>query len=106
MTVEHRHHSRLKINVIANFVGRSWSGLLGLLVVPVQLHYLGVEAFGLLGFFVSLQVIVNLLDMGLSTTASREVAIRLGNPDRMGECNDLVRTLEFVYGAEALLIIA
>ncbi|MBM4421931.1 MAG: hypothetical protein FJ030_00900 [Chloroflexi bacterium] len=95
----------LKYNAIANFVGRSWAGLLGLALVPIQIHYLGIEAYGLLGFFASLQAIVALLDIGLSTTANREIAIRLNTPNRAGECRGLVRTLEIFYGAEALVIV-
>lgn len=93
-------------NIIANFVGRVWPSLLGLALVPVYLRYLGVEAYGLVGFFVSLQALIGFLDLGLSTTTNREVAFGLSSPGQKEKTRDLVRTLEMVYGLIALLIAA
>ena len=47
---------------------------IGLLVVPVYLRALGVEAYGLIGFLALLQGMLQLLDLGLIPTISREVA--------------------------------
>jgi O-antigen/teichoic acid export membrane protein len=93
-------------NIIANFVGRVWPGLLGLALVPVYLRYLGVEAYGLVGFFVSLQALISFLDLGLSTTTNREVAFGLSSSGQKEKTRDLVRTLEMVYGLVAFLIAA
>lgn len=38
-------------NLIAGLVNSVWSALVGLAVVPFYLDYLGVEAYGLIGFF-------------------------------------------------------
>ncbi|MBE0669801.1 MAG: polysaccharide biosynthesis protein [Anaerolineales bacterium] len=93
-------------NIIANFVGRVWPSLLGLALVPVYLHYLGIEAYGLVGFFVSLQALIGFLDLGLSTTTNREVAYGLSSAGQKEKTRDLMRTLEVVYGLVALLIAA
>lgn len=94
----------LRRNVVANFLGQAWSGLLNIAFVPVYVHYLGIEAYGLVGFLASLQATLSALDLGLSTTANREIAQRSRREDLIGEGCDLVRTLEVFYGAEALLI--
>ncbi|HEY5595073.1 MAG TPA: oligosaccharide flippase family protein, partial [Nitrospiria bacterium] len=96
--------SILRRNILANISGQAWSAVLGLLLVPVYLHYMGVEAYGLVGFFASLQAIIAVLDMGLGTTANREVARRTARAETAGESRNLVRTLEIIYWTVGLLI--
>lgn len=94
----------LRSNIIANFLGKVWPSLLGLILVPVYLRYLGIEAYGLIGFFVSLQVLISFLDLGLSTTTNREVARGLKTRENQEWTRDLIRTLEVIYGLIALVI--
>lgn len=65
---------RLRRNLIAGVGGSAWTALVGLAATPFYLHYLGVEAFGLVGVFLTLQAMLSLLDLGLSPTMSRETA--------------------------------
>lgn len=94
----------LKRNIIANFLGKIWPSLLGLLLVPVYLKYLGVEAYGLIGFFVSLQGLIGFLDMGLSTASVREVARSNNDLNAADSVRDLVHTFEVIYWGVAFLI--
>ena len=50
------------------------SAALGLLVVPIYVRLLGVEAYGLVGFLALLQGLLTILDLGLMPTAMRSVA--------------------------------
>ncbi len=87
----------LKANVLANLGGNIWSAILSIVFVPLYLKYIGSEGYGLIGIFASVQVIMYLLDSGLSTTLNRELArlsVLEGTQHKMG---DLVRTLEVVY---------
>ena len=95
--------STLKKNVLANFGGKAWSGLIQLIFVPFYIKFLGMEAYGLIGFFIMLQGLLSLLDLGLSTTLNRELASRSvgGNAK---ETRDLVRTLEWIYWPIAIVI--
>jgi len=93
-----------KRNVLANFFGKVWPSLLGLVLVPIYLRYLGIEAYGLIGFFVALQGLITFLDLGLSTTSNREVAKGLILREQRERMRDLVRTLEVIYGFVALVI--
>jgi O-antigen/teichoic acid export membrane protein len=84
-------------NIVANFLGRSWALLMGVLFVPVYLHFLGVEPYGLIGIFTVLQAMVVVADFGMSITVTREMArasVQAGGADHMP---DLVRTFEIVY---------
>lgn len=94
-----------KRNVIANFFGRAWPNVLAFLFVPIYIEYLGIEAYGLIGFFTSLQAMFSFLDLGLSTTANREVAMRHDQPSLIDEMRKIIRTLEVVYIVTACLIV-
>ena len=87
----------VKHNIVANFVGRAWAALIGLIFLPLYLRFLGIEAYGLIGFYVSLMALFTVLDMGLSTTLNREVARLSVFPEAARETRDLVRTFEVIY---------
>ena len=93
----------LKANIIANLVGNGWTALISILFVPLYLKYIGPEGYGLIGIFASLQVVLSLLDSGLSTTLNKEIA-RLGVlPNTQQQMRNLVKTLGTVYWVIALV---
>jgi len=98
---------KLGRNLLAGLVNSIWSALIGLSVVPFYLKYLGVEAYGLIGFFVTIQALLQLLDMGMTPTINREVA-RCSASGNLGEAGKLLHTLAIIYwsvaGVIALLI--
>jgi O-antigen/teichoic acid export membrane protein len=98
--------SKLKRNIGANLSGNIWTGLMGLVFVPLYIKFLGIEAYGLIGVFVSLLAIFGLLDMGLSSTLNREIARSAVQEGNAQEMRDLVRTLEIPYWLIGLLISA
>lgn len=77
--------SVLQKNVLANFLGKGWSLLMGLVFVPFYIRFLGVEAYGIIGFFSTLLVAVSLLEFGLSATMNREMARYSVQPERSDE---------------------
>ena len=96
--------SQLQVNLAANFAGRMWGALIGLIFVPVYVRYLGIESYGLVGFFAALQATAQVLDFGLAATLNRELARLSALPDRRGDARDFVRTLEVGYwGVGAVL---
>lgn len=94
----------VKRNLLANYAGAAWSGLMGLAFLPLYVQYLGIEAYGLIGFFASLQVWFALLDMGLSPTLNREMARFTAGQHTAQGIRDLLRSMEFIYGGIALLL--
>jgi O-antigen/teichoic acid export membrane protein len=93
-------------NLLANFSGRLFTGVLTLALVPAYLGFLGMEAYGLVAFFATLQVVVAALDLGLSTTLNREVARLSALEGSAREARDLVRTAEVGYWLVAALVAA
>lgn len=100
---------KLGRNLLAGLVNSVWSALIGLAVVPFYLKYLGIEAYGLIGFFVTTQAVLSLLDMGMAPTINREVA-RCSASGNLKEAGKLLHSLAVVYwcmaGVIALLILA
>ena len=64
----------LKKNIIANYLGRFYTIIIGIVVLPIYLKYLGAESYGMVGFFTMLISWMMLLDMGFSQVLSRETA--------------------------------
>jgi O-antigen/teichoic acid export membrane protein len=98
--------SPVERNVIANFAGRAWTGILSLAFIPLYVRLMGIETYGLVGVYVSLVSLISVLDLGLSSTLSRELA-RLSAArglDASIEARDLVRTLEVVFWSAGALI--
>jgi O-antigen/teichoic acid export membrane protein len=93
--------SSLAAGVLAGLAGTGWGALLQLLAVPVYLHFLGPEAYGLVGFHVALTATLQVLDLGLSATLNRELARASGDAH---ELRDLTRTFEIGYGALGVLL--
>ncbi len=91
-------------NYLAGLSNSIWSALVTLAVVPFYLKYLGIEAYGLVGFLVFTQGIVQLLDVGLGPTISREVARYTAQGD-LPSASQLLRTLAVVYWSTAALIL-
>lgn len=99
------NHS-LKISTLSNFASSAWMALLGILFVPVYLHYIGVESYGLIGIFNSLIALAWLFDFGLSGVINRELARLSAYPDKNQEIQDLTRTIEVINLLTAISITA
>jgi O-antigen/teichoic acid export membrane protein len=94
----------LKKNVIANYLGQGWSGLIGLAFLPLYIKYLGIEAYGLIGIFALLQAWLALLDMGMTPTLNREMARFTAGVHTSQSIRDLLRSLETIcFGIAALI---
>jgi len=65
--------------------------------VPLYLKFLGIEAYGLIGFYSTLLGVLALADMGLTATLSREMARLEAREGADGEMGDLLRTYESIY---------
>jgi len=89
--------SGFKLDLAANFAGVGWSFLMQIACIPLYLRFLEIEAYGLIGFYLMLQAILQVVDLGLSPTMNREMARYSVQPEKAAEARDLVRTLEAGY---------
>jgi len=95
----------MRVNVTANFLGQISGVLLGLLFTPLYIHFLGIEAYGLIGFYLTLQGSMTFLEMGLGRACNRELA-RYSGQGEVGHhlMRVTLRTLEWVYWLVGLTI--
>lgn len=93
----------LKKNILANYASQLYVTLIGIVMVPLYIKYMGAEAYGLVGFFAMLQAWFNLLDMGLTPTMARETARFRGGATTALNYRRLVRALEGIFLFVALV---
>lgn len=93
----------LKGNILANYVSQIYVTMIGIVMVPLFVKYMGVEAYGLVGFFAMLQAWFQLLDMGLTPTMARETARFNGGAIDAQSLRRLLRALEGIFIAVAVL---
>lgn len=84
-------------NVIASYTSQLYVTLVGILMVPMYVRYMGTEAYGLVGFFAMLQAWFQLLDMGLTPTLTRETARFNGGATDALSLRRLLRALECIF---------
>jgi O-antigen/teichoic acid export membrane protein len=90
-------------NLLGGLAQSIWTTLIGIAVVPLYLRYLGVEAYGLIGFFATTQALLQILDLGLAPTVNREVARSAATGD-VTRAARLLHTLAIVYWWMAIAI--
>lgn len=89
--------------LMASLASKAVVALLGLMAIPLYVKYLGLDAYGLVGFFASVQAVVSFLDFGLPATLTRSLASRRAGQSESGNTHDLVRTFEWAYLALTVL---
>jgi len=75
---------------------------MGLVFIPLYIDYLGMEAWGLVGFMAMMQAWMTLLDMGLTSTVNREMALFQAGEHSAQSIRDLLRSLELIMGGIAI----
>lgn len=92
----------LKINILANYASQIYVTVVGIVMVPLYVRYMGAEAYGLVGFFAMLQAWFQLLDIGLTPTMARETARFNGGAADGDSLRRLLRALEGIFLGIAL----
>lgn len=93
----------LKKNIIANYISQIYVTIIGILMVPLYIKYMGADAYGLVGFFAMLQAWFNLLDIGFTPMMGRETARYHGGATDALHYRRLVRALEGIFLVVATL---
>lgn len=96
--------SSIKKNLLANFGGKCIQALLSFVFTPLYVSLIGVESWGLVGFYTTLSVLLSFLDMGLGTTINREMARLSIQENSAREIRRTTRTIEIIYWGVAGII--
>jgi O-antigen/teichoic acid export membrane protein len=87
----------MKKNAIANYIGQLYIIAIGIFMLPFYLKYLGVEAYGLVGFFTMIMSWMVLLDLGLSPTLARESSKLKDKPNGILELKKTTLSIETFF---------
>lgn len=100
--------STIRRDLVATYGAQAWIAIMGVMFVPVYIRYLGIEAYGVIGLFATLQGMLVILDLGMTPTLTREIARFTGGERDVVGVRDLLRSVEIVaaiVGITAALII-
>jgi O-antigen/teichoic acid export membrane protein len=75
---------------------RIWGALLSIFLVPIYVKLLGVESYGLVAFYTTLSAALGILDVGLSASVIRQVAIYKTQNNKEKELKNLLFTVEIL----------
>jgi O-antigen/teichoic acid export membrane protein len=90
----------VKKNILFNYFGRFWSIFSGFFFTPVYIKYLGIEQFSIISFTLVITGIMSILDAGISSTLSREFALK--NTSHLTKVRGFA-TFEILYFGISLL---
>src|SRR5260221_10438890 len=83
--------------------GVAWTAVMQAAFTPLFLRAVGVEGYGFIGFFVTLQAVLQIFDFGFGPTINRRLARVSGGAEGPAETRNLARTLEVMSFALAAL---
>ena len=93
-------------NTLYQLYGRISSLIFGLASVPTFLYFLGTEAYGVVGLYLSLIALTGLVDMGVSVSANRQISALLAQKVPVLQISQTVRSLEaFIWTVSTVLLI-
>ncbi len=94
----------LRRNLIANSISQVFIIVLGIIFIPLYIKYLGVEAYGLVGFYSMLQAWLSIFDMGVTPMLGREMARFTAGIHTPQSIRNLVRSVEIIVISIAFIL--
>ena len=88
------------LKILSNYVGKLWNILSVFLLVPLYIHYLGIESYGIIGFYSVILGIIGFADAGMSSAITREFALNISSAEK----RHLLTKIEIIYWAVIVFI--
>lgn len=90
--------------MIIILLSRIWGAVLSILLVPIYVKLLGIESYGLVAFYATLSGALAILDVGLSASIIRQVAIYKTQTNNEKELKNLIFTVEVINWLIAVVL--
>ncbi|MEL7544278.1 MAG: oligosaccharide flippase family protein [Pseudomonadota bacterium] len=87
----------MRKHLLANYLGDVWLILIQFAIIPVYVHFLGVEAYGILAFHATLTALAGIASLGISPVLTREVSRRTGTPGGDTSIRSFVLSIGSLY---------
>lgn len=91
-------------NFFANVIGQFIYPILSILLVPFYIYHLGLEGYGLVGFFSMLVTLLGVFGDGMGSALQREFARRDGVEGKRSSMRQLLQTIELLYWGIGLFV--
>jgi O-antigen/teichoic acid export membrane protein len=88
------------VKILSNYFSKLWNIVSVFLLVPLYIHYLGIENYGIIGFYAVILGLIGFADAGMSSAVTREFAIDGGNSLKY----HILRKIEIIYWSVIILI--
>ncbi len=86
-----------KLNIFVSYSSQLYVAILSIAIIPIYAKYLGVEAYGLIGFSLMLQAVALIFDMGLAQTFMRETARTQATKSLQKSALELLHSSEWFF---------
>lgn len=96
----------VKSNILLNTISQIYMALLSIVTLPFYIEVLGSPAYGLVAFFMQLQTLISLLDIGISATVSRSTALFRAGTLARATYLATIRSLECSFAVVGIIILA
>jgi len=96
----------MKHSIALSIIAQGYIAVIGIVLMPLYLHLLGPEAFGLIGLFLMAQAWIQILDMGFTPVLSRDIARMRAGGMEASEALMRLRALEWLFAALVFVIVA
>ncbi|MDC0441098.1 hypothetical protein OAM41_04970, partial [Gammaproteobacteria bacterium] len=78
-------------------ISNLWLTFATLICTPLYIKFLGIESYGLIGFYITLLAVIGIVDNGLSSAALREISRMNSDNTQRSQIKDLFFSLELIY---------
>lgn len=96
----------LRTNLAVSLAAKITAGILNFGVAPIYARLIGIEGFGLIGIYLTVQGMLQILEVGLTTAASRELARHTVQTGSAHATREFVRSIETAYWVAAAVLTA
>ena len=88
------------IKILSNYIGKLWNILSIFLLVPIYIHYLGLENYGIISFYAVILGVISFADAGMSSAIVKEFAL----DEKSSLKYHILRKIEVIYWSVVILI--
>ena len=85
----------MKLDVLSNYIFRGISIIISFFLIPITIKYLGLAAYGLIGFFGSIQAVMVFFDFGMGVNSNRILAEETGKIS--DQTRRVLKSVELIY---------
>ena len=80
-----------------NFIAAVWMAVMTVLVTPLYVFKLGLDAYGIIAIWLVFQSVMNFFDFGLGATLTKEFSTKNNREGKEYNYSDILQTIEIVY---------